>query len=64
VTLTDGSKRTFDSVPEVGVAGELMCQVTFEVVEGLATEVVFEDVVFASGVWSQVEPLAEHGEEE
>jgi len=64
VTLVDGSKRTFDDEPEVGMAGELICNVDIETVDGLATTIVTEQVIFAPHAWTQVEPVVNQGEEE
>lgn len=62
VTLNGGGTRTFDSRPEVGMAGELVCQVDMETVDGLSMKVEPEDVIFAHGEWRSVEPVAESEE--
>lgn len=59
VYLANGSIRTYEDKPEVGISGELNCQTAFEVVEELSTEVKFEDVVYAAGVWVRVQPVEE-----
>lgn len=61
VALADGSNRVFDYRPEVGMAGELSCQVDLEVVDALSTSLEAEDVIYAAGEWKTVEPIAENG---
>lgn len=59
VLLNNGETRTFDMRPEVGDAGELICQIEIEIVEGLSTDLAYEDATFAPGVWREVCPVVE-----
>ena len=60
VTLVGGTKRTFEDAPEVGMAGELICQRMVEEVDENSTNIFPVSVIFAPHSWRAVEPVASH----
>jgi hypothetical protein len=61
VTLVGGNKRTFEEEPEVGMAGELICQKYVEELGENSTTVFPVSVIFAPHSWRVVEGVANGG---
>ena len=64
VTLVGGNKRTFEDAPEVGMAGELICQRMVEEVHESSTNIFPVSVIFAPNSWRCVEPVADREKSE